>query len=137
MNEYEEMLQSADKWYHYSLSEKMKIISLLKQCNANDVRRTHRRMFEVFFRCSDMPGMEITIGECNDQCARYSCPACRAADDAECLINREQSNCIADEIKQVADKQNESTLNEIKWELNKIRKDIENLIRFMEGKDER
>ena len=41
--------------------------------------------------CSAMPGMEITTCDCNDQCARYGCSNCTAADDAELLINQEKS----------------------------------------------
>lgn len=35
--------------------------------------------------------MEITTCDCNDQCARYGCSNCTAADDAELLINQEKS----------------------------------------------
>lgn len=49
MNKYDEILQTADKKYNYSELEKNKIISLLECCNANDVRMTPRRMYELFF----------------------------------------------------------------------------------------
>ena len=91
MDKYEEMLKRADEKYHFSELEKDKIIRLLDYCHANDVRWTLRRMFEVYFMCSAMPGMEITTCDCNDQCARYGCSNCTAADDAELLINQEKS----------------------------------------------
>lgn len=37
------------------------------------------------------PGMEITTGNCNDECARYGCSNCTAADDAELLSNQEKT----------------------------------------------
>ena len=91
MDKYEEMLKRADEKYHFSELEKDKIIRLLDYCHANDVRWTLRRMFEVYFMCRAMPGMEITTCGCNDQCARYGCSNCTAADDAELLINQEKS----------------------------------------------
>lgn len=91
MDKYEEMLKRADEKYHFSELEKDKIIRLLDYCHANDVRWTLRRMFEVYFMCNAMPGMEITTCDCNDQCARYGCSNCTAADDAELLINQEKS----------------------------------------------
>lgn len=91
MDKYEEMLKRADEKYHFSELEKDKIIRLLDYCHANDVRWTLRRMFEVYFMCSAMPDMEITTCDCNDQCARYGCSNCTAADDAELLINQEKS----------------------------------------------
>ena len=66
-----------------ALWKKKKIIGLLYYCHANDVRWTLRRMFEVYFMCDAMPGMEITTCDCNDQCARYGCSTCTTADDAE------------------------------------------------------
>ena len=89
MNKYEEMLRRADEKYKFSALEKKKIIGLLDYCHANDVRWTLRRMFEVYFMCDAMPEMEITTCDCNDQCARYGCSTCTAADDAELLINQE------------------------------------------------
>ena len=91
MNKYEEMLKRADEKYHFSELEKDKIIRLLDYCHANDVRWTFRRMYEVYFMCDAMPGMEITTCDCNDQCERYGCSNCTAADDAELLINQEKS----------------------------------------------
>ena len=91
MNQYEEMLKRADEKYRFSDLEKNKIIGLLDYCHANDVRWTLRRMFEVYFMCDAMPGMEITTCDCNDQCAKYGCSNCTAADDAELLINQEKS----------------------------------------------
>ena len=91
MNKYEEMLKRADEKYRFSDLEKNKIIGLLDYCHANDVRWTLRRMFEVYFMCDAMPGMEITTCDCNDQCAKYGCSNCTAADDAELLINQEKS----------------------------------------------
>ena len=87
MDKYEEMLKRADEKYHFSELEKDKIIRLLDYCHANDVRWTLRRMFEVYFMCSAMPGMEITTCDCNDQCARYGCSNCTAADDKEFLMS--------------------------------------------------
>ena len=91
MNKYEEMLKRADEKYKFSALEKKKIIGLLDYCHANDVRWTLRRMFEVYFMCDAMPGMEITTCDCKDQCAKYGCSNCTAADDAELLINQEKS----------------------------------------------
>lgn len=91
MDKYEDMLKYADRKYSYSELEKQKIISLLEYCHANDVRMTHRRMYEVFFKCDAMPGMELTVCDCSDQCARYACSNCTAAEDAECLINQEKT----------------------------------------------
>jgi len=91
VNEYEEMLKNADRRYHYSELEKQKIIDLLGYCHATDVRMTHRRMYEVFFKCDAMPGRELTIDSCNDECAKYCCSNCTAVDDVECLINQEKT----------------------------------------------
>lgn len=139
MNKYEEMLQSADQKYNYSELEKNKIISLLECCNANDVRMTPRRMYELFFLCEDMPGMEITVCDCSEQCPRYECSKCRAADEAENLINSDgnifdyepsDEFYFADEVKNILNKYHgnkkgkltnrelELILNEIKQELN-------------------
>ena len=94
MDKYEEMLKRADEKYHFSELEKDKIIRLLDYCHANDVRRTLRRMFEVYFMCSAMPGMEITTCDCNDQCARYGCSNCTASDDKEFLMSNAAKDCI-------------------------------------------
>lgn len=91
MDKYDEMLQNAAKRYNYSELEKKKIKELLDYCHANDVRWTLRRMYEVYFMCDAMPGMEITTCDCNDQCERYGCSNCTAADDAELMINQEKS----------------------------------------------
>ena len=91
MDKYQEMLERAYKKYKYSELELGKIISLLDYCHAVDVRMTHRRMYEVFFKCDAMPGMELTIDSCSDQCAKYGCSNCTAAEDAECIINQEKS----------------------------------------------
>lgn len=92
MDKYEEMLQSADRRYKYSELEKEKIISLLDYCHVTDVRMTHRRMYEVFFKCDAMPGKELTTALCSRECARYyGCSNCAAVDDAECLINQEKT----------------------------------------------
>ena len=73
MDKYKEMLERANKKYKYSELELGKIISLLDYCHAVDVRMTHRRMYEVFFKCDALPGMELTIDSCSDQCAKYGC----------------------------------------------------------------
>ena len=91
MDNYEDMLKRADRIYNYSELEKQKIISLLDYCHATDVRMTHRRMYEVFFRCDALPGMELTISDCNDSCEHYGCPNCTAVEDAECIINQEKT----------------------------------------------
>ena len=91
MDKYKEMLERANKKYKYSELELGKIISLLDYCHAVDVRMTHRRMYEVFFKCDALPGMELTIDSCSDQCAKYGCSNCTAAEDAECIINQEKS----------------------------------------------
>ena len=92
MDKYEEMLQSADRRYKYSELEKEKIISILDYCHATDVRMTHKRMYEVFFKCDAMPGKELTTALCSRECARYyGCSNCAAVDDAECLINQEKT----------------------------------------------
>lgn len=91
MDNYEDMLKRADRIYNYSELEKQKIISLLDYCHATDVRMTHRRMYEVFFRCDALPGMELTISDCNDSCEHYGCSNCTAVEDAECIINQEKS----------------------------------------------
>lgn len=139
MNKYEEILKSADKRYNYSELEKQKIISLLECCTANDVRMTPLRMYEVFFFCEDMPGMEITISDCSNQCARYECSKCTAADEAENIINQEKNVFdfepsdefyFADEVKKIlnkyygnkkgklSNKEIELIINEVKQELN-------------------
>lgn len=141
MNKYEEMLKRADEKYKFSDLEKNKIIGLLDYCHANDVRWTFRRMFEVYFMCDAMPGMEITTCDCNDQCARYGCSNCTAADNAELLINQEKSVfdfedlqgcCFKDEVKSIINKYHgrkeenlsneeiELILDEIKREIQKI-----------------
>lgn len=91
MDKYEEMLKKADRKYSYSELEKQKIISLLDYCHANDVRMTHRRMYEVFFNCDAIPGREITTDFCSDECARCGCSNCTAAEDAELIINQEKT----------------------------------------------
>lgn len=85
------MIRSADKKYHFSEIEKKKIKYLLEYCHANDVRWTLRQIFEVYFKCDAMPGREITITDCCDECARCGCSTCTAAEDAELLINQEKS----------------------------------------------
>lgn len=90
-SEFNAMLERADRKYKFSEIEKEKIRYLLEYCHATDVRWTLRRMYEVYFRCDAMPGMEITTGTCNDECARYGCSNCTAADDAELLINQEKT----------------------------------------------
>lgn len=89
--EFEEMLQKADKRYHFSEIEKNKIIGLLDSCHANDVRMTHRRMYEVFYMCDAIPGRELTLDTCSSECAKYGCSNCTAAEDAELLINQEKT----------------------------------------------
>ena len=91
MDKYKEMLERPNKKYKYSELEMGKITSLLDYCHAVDVRMTHRRMYEVFFKCDALPGMELTIDSCSDQCAKYGCSNCTAAEDAECIINQEKS----------------------------------------------
>lgn len=91
MDKYEEMLKTADKQYSYSELEKEKIVSLLDCCHATDVRMTHRKMYEVFFKCDAIPGREITSDFCSDECARNGCSNCTAAEDAEGLINHEKT----------------------------------------------
>lgn len=90
-SEFNEMIQRADRKYKFSKIEKEKIRYLLEYCHATDVRWTLRQMYEVYFKCDAMPGMEISIGNCNDECARYGCSNCTAADDAELLINQEKT----------------------------------------------
>lgn len=92
MDKYDEMLKYADRKYSYSELEKQKIISLLEYCHANDVRMTHRRMYEVFFKCDAMPGYELSTDLCSSNCARYyGCSNCATVDDVECLINQEKT----------------------------------------------
>ena len=91
MNNFIQMLERANKRYKYSEIELGKIISLLDYCHANDVRMTHRRMYEVFFKCDAIPGREITTDFCSDECARCGCSNCTAAENAELLINQEKS----------------------------------------------
>ena len=91
MDKYEEMLKTADKQYSYSELEKEKIVSLLDYCHATDVRMTHRKMYEVFFKCDAIPEREITSDFCNDECVRCGCSNCTSAEDAECLINQEKT----------------------------------------------
>lgn len=91
MNKYEEMIERADKRFNYSELERQKILSLLEYCHANDVRMTHRRMYEVFFLCDAMPGMELTTCTCDSECERCGCSNYTAAEDAELLINQEKS----------------------------------------------
>ena len=91
MDKYKEMLERPNKKYKYSELELGKIISLLDYCHAVDVRMTHRRMYEVFFKCDALLGMELTIDSCSDQCSKYGCSNCTAAEDAECIINQEKS----------------------------------------------
>lgn len=92
MDKYEEMLKYADRKYNYSELEKEKIISLLDYCHATDVCMTHRRMYEVFFKCDAIPGREISTDFCSDECARNGCSNCTAAEDAELIINQEKNN---------------------------------------------
>lgn len=87
-SEFNTMIERADRKYKFSDIEKMKIRELLEYCHAVDVRWTLRRMYEVYFKCDAMPGMELTTGTCSDECARYGCSNCTAADDAELLINQ-------------------------------------------------
>ena len=91
MDNYQEMLERANKRYKYSEIELGKITSLLDYCHAVDVRMTHRRMYEVFFKCDAIPGREITTDFCSDECARCGCSNCTAAEDAELIINQEKS----------------------------------------------
>lgn len=92
MDKYEEMLKKADRKYTYSELEKQKIIGLLDYCHATDVRMTHRRMYEVFYKCDAMSGYELTTDLCSSNCARYyGCSNCAAVDDVECLINHEKT----------------------------------------------
>ena len=92
MDKYEEMLKKADRKYSYSELEKQKIVELLDYCHATDVRMTHRRMYEVFYRCDAMSGYELTTDLCSSNCARYcGCSNCAAVDDVECLINQEKT----------------------------------------------
>ena len=55
MDEYLEMLKLPHKRYKYSELEIAKITSLLGYCHATDVRMTHRRMYEVFYKCDALP----------------------------------------------------------------------------------
>ena len=64
MNNFIQRLERANKRYKYSEIELGKIVSLLDYCHANDVRMTHRRMYEVFFKCDAIPGREITTDFC-------------------------------------------------------------------------
>ena len=91
MDKYQEMLERANRRYKYSEIELGKITSLLDYCHATDVRMTHRRMYEVFFKCDAMPGRELTTDFCSDECARCGCSNCTAAEDAELIINHEKS----------------------------------------------
>lgn len=90
-SEFNTMIERADRKYKFSDIEKVKIRGLLEYCHATGVRWTLRRMYEVFFQCDAMPGMELTTGTCSDECARYGCSNCTAADDAELLINQEKT----------------------------------------------
>ena len=91
MNE-EDMLTIGDNFYCNDCS------FICEKCEcaeyANDVRWTLRRMFEVYFMCDAMSGMEITTCDCNDQCAKYGCSNCTAADDAELLQKKEKSRKV-------------------------------------------
>ena len=92
MNQYEEMLKSANRIHKYSELELQKIVALLEYCHAVDVRMTHRRMYEVFFKCDAMPGIELTTEFCRSNCAKYyGCSNCAVVDDAECIINQEKT----------------------------------------------
>ena len=91
MDKYQQMLERANKRYKYSEIELEKITSLLDYCHATDVRMTHRRMYEVFFKCDAIPGREITTDFCSEECARCGCSNCTAAEDSELIINQEKS----------------------------------------------
>ena len=96
--------------------------------------------------CDAMPGMEITTCDCNDQCERYGCSTCTAADDAELLINQEKSILdfeeynefyFKDEVKSIINKYHgskkgkiqpeeiEMIIKEVKRELNCYNKRLE------------
>ncbi len=89
-NEFDQMIEKADRRMHYSELEKEKLKYLLEYCHASDIKYTQRRMYEVFYKCDAMPGMEITMCDCDDNCARCGCSNYTAADDAELLLNREK-----------------------------------------------
>ena len=91
MNNYEEMLKIPSKRHSYSEIEKQKIVELLGYCHADEIRWTHRGIYELYFKCDAMPGMVITVSDCNDKCARCGCSTYTAADDAECLINQDRT----------------------------------------------
>lgn len=88
---FNEMIYQADRKYNFSELEKKKIQCLLEYCHANAVRWTLRKMFEVYFCCDAMPGMEITIEDCGNRCARFGCSNCTAAEDAELMLNQEKT----------------------------------------------
>ena len=90
MDKYIGMLEGASKEYEYSELELRKITALLDYCHAVDVHRIHKGMYEVFFKCDAMPGREITIDFCSNECARFGCSNCTAAEDAEDIINKEK-----------------------------------------------
>ena len=92
MSKCEEIVKQANMKYNYSELEKQKIISLLEYCHASDICMTHRRMYEVFFKCDAMPGIELTTEFCRSNCAKYyGCSNCAVVDDAEGLINQEKT----------------------------------------------
>ena len=138
MDKYKEMLERPNKKYKYSELELGKIISLLDYCHAVDVRMTHRRMYEVFFKCDALPGMELTIDSCSDQCAKYGCSNCTAAEDAECIINQEKSVLdlepsdefyFKDEVKSIikrchGDKSDKMTDSELEMIVAEIKKEL-------------
>ena len=139
MDKYEEMLRYADRKYNYSELEKEKIISLLDYCHATDVCMTHRRMYEVFFKCDAMPGKELTTALCSRECARYyGCSNCAAVDDAECLINQEKTIFdfepsdefyFKDEVKSIlqryhGNKKDKLSETEIKQITNEVKKEL-------------
>ena len=144
MNKYEEMLQSADKKYSYSELEKEKIISLLDYCHASDVRRTHRRMYEVFFRCDAIPYAELTIDICGGECERCGCSNYTAAEDAELLINQEKNILdfepsdeffFADEIQSILEKfRGNRNVKLCNSEINQIMEEIKQELRYFNEK---
>ena len=91
MDKYIEMLEGANKEYRYSEFELRKVTELLDYCHAVDVRRTHRGMYEVFYKCDVIPARELTLDSCSTECKKYGCSNCTAAEDAECIINQEKS----------------------------------------------
>ena len=82
--------------------------------------------------------MELTIDSCSDQCAKYGCSNCTAAEDAECIINQEKSVLdlepsdefyFKDEVKSIikryhGDKSDKMTDSELEMIVAEIKKEL-------------